>query len=421
MAELNVPLVGNAWLVGIFGLLHFALVSIAGLSPLVIFLAEGTGLRRGEARLLRMGKEYLTLVLEIAVLGGILGSGLVVALIGLHAQVISLIVNVFFWPLLAQLVCYIGGLAAGFAYYFSWGANGRGHRIYGLLAAVLPLVPFVVFSAAAAFINQPGSWPESGALLAAIFNPLTIPSLLQRAAAGLALQGCLLVALHLRKVHSPEASEADYHGFAVRWAGKLILAGTAAFVVLSLVRPLWILPEARQLVWGGTLTVPWLLSVVLAGLVAGLLLRQARADAARQGWPTWVVVMVLTLASVWLMGTTRALERGDFAIAGVLDRQGRLVAAPSAYGTAGGAVTGEQLFQRHCSACHPGLAGDAVAKARQRHPDPLDLATFLRNPATANIAMPPVLLDEPELRSLVAYLLGIPLEQVPALPAAGEP
>lgn len=202
MAELNVPLIGNAWLVGIFGLLHFALVSVAGLSPLVIFLAEGAGLRRGEAHLLRMAKEYLTLVLEIAVLGGILGSGLVVALIGLYPQAFSLVVNIFFWPLLAQLTCYIGGLAAGFAYYFSWGASSRWHRIYGLLAGVLPLVPFVVFSAAAAFINQPGSWPESGALLAAILNPLTIPSLLQRAAAGLALLGCLLVALHLRKAHS---------------------------------------------------------------------------------------------------------------------------------------------------------------------------------------------------------------------------
>lgn len=420
MTDLSVPLVGNAWLVGIFGLLHFALVSVAGLSPLVVFLAEGIGLRRSEAHLLRMAREYLTLVLEIAVVGGILGSGLVVALIGLYPQVISLVANIFFWPLVVQLVCYIGGLASGFAYYFSWDTGSRRHRSYGLLAAMLPVVPFVVFSAAAAFINQPGSWPESGALVAALLNPLTIPSLLQRAAAGLALLGCLLVALHLRKAYSPEANEADYHGFAVRWAGRLIIVGTAAFIVLSLARPLWAWPEARQLVWGGGLTMPWLLSMVLAALAGGLLLRQAGAAVVPGSKPAWLAVIVLTLGSVWLMGATRALERGSYSLAGVLDRQGRLVVAPAAYGGEE-AATGEHLFQRHCTACHPGLAGDAIAKARERHPDPLDLAAFLRSPAKVNIAMPPVLLDEPDLRTLVAYLLGVPVEQIPALPAAGEP
>jgi len=402
MGEINIPIIGNAWLVGIFALIHFALVSMGGLAPLVIYLAEGAAIKKGDERLRRLAKEFLVLVLEIAVIGGIFGSGTVVALIGLYPQVVTFIVNLFFWFLVLQLFAYIAGLGFGFAYYFTWDKPEGRHRLWGLLAAILPLVPFIVFTAGTSFINNPGAWPRTGNILLAVFNPVTVPSLLHRAAAGLALIGALLVFLHLYRGRNKTGEERKYHDYAVSWAARLAAYALAAQVVLGILRFLVVRPEGRGMLLGSLLA-PWLLGILM-GMVA-LILFYTRGQATFQAQGILMLAALLVLGSVWFMGTTKALERGDFAIVRVMDKQGELVEVPAAYrGPMPG--TGEAVFNTNCASCHPGLAGDAKSKARSRYPDPDKLADFLRNPSAYNISMPPFTGSDAELEALVSYLLG---------------
>ncbi len=111
------------------------------------------------------------------------------------------------------------------------------------------------------------------------------------------------------------------------------------------------------------------------------------------------------------MGVVRAKERGPFSIRDVMTRQDELVTLPTAYEVSD-ILAGESIFKDNCGACHPGLSGDAFALARQRHPDPLDLATYLRDPAAFNKAMPPYEGVDEAMKILVAHMLDLPIDQV---------
>jgi mono/diheme cytochrome c family protein len=419
MGDIHVPLVGNAWFIGLVALLHFALVSMGGLAPLVIYLAEGSARKRGNAHLNRLIHEFLTLALEIQVVGGILGSGIVVALIGLRPQVLTLVVNLFFWFVVLQLFAFIIGLGFLFAYYFTWSKAQSRHRLWGLIGAILLLVPYVVFSAAAGFLNNPGSWPESGSLWAAVFNPVTVPSLLHRAAAGLSMIGVLIVAIYALRRRGKTGEERAYLDYAVGWGSRLALHALEAQVILGVVRILVMRPEGQRMIMGGSLTGLWIAGIVL-GVAAWVFLRVSRRRPALQARDVIALAIVPVLGSLWLMGATRSLERGEFSIAGVMDRQDEIVQLPESYQVAD-EVSGEMVFQTGCGGCHPGAAGDALALARERHPDPASLAAFLRDPASAGVAMPPFGGSGDELTGLVAYLLDLPVDEVALGPEVTGP
>ena len=68
---LNFSPTASSWFIGTFAVLHFILVSIAGLAPLTIFLMEGYAIKKDKPYLRRTGKQLLTIVLELAAAGGI--------------------------------------------------------------------------------------------------------------------------------------------------------------------------------------------------------------------------------------------------------------------------------------------------------------------------------------------------------------
>ena len=80
------------------------------------------------------------------------------------------------------------------------------------------------------------------------------------------------------------------------------------------------------------------------------------------------------------MSVTRSKSRGEFSIRDVMTRTGEIVNIPANYQEAS-VPDGATIYAQTCGACHPGLAGDAPTKAKQRHPDPQNLATFLRDPS----------------------------------------
>jgi mono/diheme cytochrome c family protein/uncharacterized membrane protein len=419
MGEIQVPFMSNNWFIGVIALLHFALVSMGGLAPLTIYLIEGAGIRRDNPHLRRLAKEFLTLALEIQVLGGILGSGLVVALIGLRPQVLTLVVNIFFWLLVLQLFCFIGGLAFLFAYYFTWGKPASRHRLWGVIGAILAVVPYVVFSAAAGFINNPGGWPESGNIWAAVFNPVTVPALLHRAAAGLSLIGGLLMAIHALRRRKKADEERAYHDFVVEFAAKLTMRALEVQVVIGIVRIFVMRPEGQRMIMGGSLTGIWIAGIIFGLLAWLLLLFATRLRPAIRSTSVMLLVLVLVLASAWAMGITRSRERGDFSMAEIMKRNDEIVTLPPAY-LAAETPAGEAIFASNCGGCHPGAAGDALALSRQRHPDPVELAAFLQDPGSAGVAMPPYSGSNEELTALVAYLLDAPADQVALAPAPAE-
>jgi hypothetical protein len=198
------------------------------------------------------------------VAGGILGGGIVVVLIGVYLPAITMLANIFFCFLVLQLVCFIAGLAFLFAYCYTFGKPNSKHRTWGLLAAISPLIVKVTFSAGVAFTNNPGSWPSSGSIWAAVFDPLTVPMLLHRLVAGVSLVGFFIVAYGLWKARKPqEESEQTYARFAVRLGGRLALWSAVAQIIPgALILFVGLPAEGRSAVLGDLL-LPWLLALLL--------------------------------------------------------------------------------------------------------------------------------------------------------------
>ena len=399
-------------LIGLMAVIHFTMVSVGGLVPLVVFLMEGSALRNKNEHLLRMAKSLLVIGLEVGVTGAVLGSGTVILLIGLESRVITLLFNQFFWLIVLQLLGFTGGLAFQFAYYLSWGKPESRHRLWGIIGSALPFLPYVVFSSMAAFINNPGSWPQQGGLLRAFLNPVTIPSLFHRIGAGVSLIGVLMILLNLRPAMRKGGDETGYHKYAVEWSSRLVIFALMAQIPLGILRIFVMRPEGQAMIMGGSLTVIWVAGI-LAGMIPLVFLYLIRQIGLKLGPGSTVALIVLpVLVAVWLMGVTRSLERQPFSIAGVMDRQGVVVAVPPVVQEAGSS-SGKALFERNCGGCHPGLAGDAVEKAKTRHPDPEDLALFLRDPlGRANVAMPPYAGTDDELKEIISYLLDIPIDDL---------
>jgi mono/diheme cytochrome c family protein len=150
---------------------------------------------------------------------------------------------------------------------------------------------------------------------------------------------------------------------------------------------------------------PWVLSIVL--MVASVALLWRFAWTPERGfeskWVLWLAIVAIVVAS-GTMGFVRSQARGSDMMFRVMDEEGELQEAPEVYLTP--PISGQAIFGTNCSACHPGLAGDAPSKARERHPDADELKVFLRDPAAIGIAMPAFSGTDDELDALVEYLLG---------------
>lgn len=402
---------GNSWFIGSFAVIHFLIVSIAGLGPLVVYLMEGRALKKQNTNLRKLGKQILTIILELAAAGGILGSGVVVALVGLRPMPITLVFNIFFWFIVSQLICFIAGLSFTFAYYFSWDKQTKNHRLWGVFASIFPLVPYIVFSAAVSFITTPGQWPITGNVWQAVFNPSMIISLLHRAGAGVSLLGVLIMALHIARVKKGGADEQIFHASALQFGAKLAMRALEIQVVIGIGRYFFVSTEGKKLISGGSSTLIWVIGIV-TGLVAWLFLfLNGRQKKTPHQLSFYIAVLVPVLFSVALMGVVRAKERGQFSIRDVVTREDELVTLPAAFKVSD-SPDGATIFKDNCGACHPGLAGDAIQLAQQRHPIPSELATYLRDPSAYKKSMPPYTGSDESLKAVIAYVLDIPIDQV---------
>jgi cytochrome c5 len=406
MEPIQIPLIGNAWFIGLIALLHFPLVAIGGLGPMVIFLTEGNARKNGNTHLLRMLHDLQSISIEIGVIGGVLGSGLVIAVLGLRPVVLTLIFNIFFWFLFFQLVCFIAGLGFQYASYFTWDKPQSNHRLWALVAAILPLIPFITFTAATSFINNPGQWNQSGNVWSAVFNPVTIPSLLHRAAAGVALLGALLVVIHAYQKRGKNVDEVAYHETIIQWAIRLATIALDVQIILGILRYFVVRPEGRRLIEGGSLF-PLFLTGIVLGLAAMVYLHIAARRKALRTTPLLVCLALLPIiGAVWIMDITRSLERGSDSIAGVISRKDDLLTLPPLYQAAIGPISGETIYKKSCGACHPGLAGDAPGMAKARHSEASNLIEFLRDPSKYKVTMPPYKGTDDEINALVKYLLN---------------
>lgn len=413
----------SSWIIGSFAVVHFLIVSVAGLAPLTLYLMEGAAIKKNNPHLKKLAKQLLTIVLELAAVGGILGSGLVVALIGLRPHVITLIMNLFFWFIVLQLVAFIAGLSFQFAHYFTWDKDSPRHRLWGLFGAILPLVPFIVFTAGISFLSTPGKWVETGNILHAVFNPTTIVSLLHRIGSGVSVLGILLVILHVFQIRKTDGEEKAYHEYSVKFGTKLALRALEAQVVIGIIRIFVMHPEGMKMIMGGSLTWVWMIGIA-AGIIAWLVLFLSSRKKDGQNIKLYAsVALAAVVLAVGLMSVTRSKSRGDFSIRDVMTRSDEIVALPANYQVSD-APDGGTIFAESCGACHPGLAGDALALAKANRSDPDDLAAFLVDPSKGGIAMPPFTGSSEALTALVSYMLDIPIEdlaiaEVKTAPASG--
>jgi MFS family permease len=384
---------------GVVALIHITLVTLALTGPLVAVATEYLGLRRQDARYDALAKRLTQILIEATVIGGIFGSAIVVLLLGFYPILIATLFNIFFWLLVLQLLAgYLINLLFMTLYLLRWERmkdRRRAHMALGIVAAIAPFLVATVFNAAVTFMGTPGLWPTSGRMWHAVLNPTFGASFLHRVFASLALVGALIVAQALwRKRAAPDPRNVE-----IRYGSRLAVVATALQVIPGLWYYFALPPSSREVLWMG------IYGVWIGGILAGLL---ALAFFAIYGLAThervatsglWAAIG-LTVLSVWLMGWTRSATRGNDLIAGVMSSEQKMLVTPSSLIAPADA---QALFAKNCGMCHPGLAGDAISKSRKYQTDK-ELRSFLEDPASRGVAMPPVQLPETEMNSLIRYL-----------------
>ena len=96
--NINIPIIGNRWMVGGFFLVHIIFGSFT-MGALVLGPSfEWVGLARRDPRFERLARGLGNVNLKIFSLGATLGGFAVIVLVGLYPSFMVSLITVFFWP-----------------------------------------------------------------------------------------------------------------------------------------------------------------------------------------------------------------------------------------------------------------------------------------------------------------------------------
>lgn len=226
MNPINFPFLGNSAVMAIFILVHvfFAFVAVGGLT--IAFITEWIGYKKGSEFHDRFAKGYVKFISDMMKVGGVLGTIIVVLLIGLFPEFTKKLFNVFFWPFVVEGVTFLVLMSASVSYRGTWEkiTSKASHLFLGFLAVFAAVAGAIIINAIHAFMLTPGDYFNKPSVFSALFNP-TMPEssfhLLIPCIANAAAFAFIYYFFKSRK------SEEPYYKWALQYCGKIF-----AFVIL---------------------------------------------------------------------------------------------------------------------------------------------------------------------------------------------
>jgi len=136
MQPLPFPIIGRATAVAVFALAHVLFNNLALAGPFIAAVTEWVGMKKGDGFYYRFAQGIAKISVVVFSIGALFGVGLVALLIGLFPDFWSLGVNIFFWPLVMEVVLFLLEGLFLYMYYYTFDRlqGTGGHVAIGALA-----------------------------------------------------------------------------------------------------------------------------------------------------------------------------------------------------------------------------------------------------------------------------------------------
>lgn len=221
---------------------HIPIATLVTAFMVLAPIYEYVGYRRGDPRFDRLARSLVWFSLILFSPGAALGTGIPMWIMGTYPEFWSRWSNLFFWPLIAQFVFFLGEVVfLFFFYYLAWDAlrdRKRLHIAFGTVAALFGLAVQFVWDALGAYMLTP-SVPLPGVLqpvgwsAAAFWNP-SFPFLFSHRFFGNISYAMLLTGgvFALKHWRAKADAERDYFG----WGANLMFTvGFLAFFAMPFI------------------------------------------------------------------------------------------------------------------------------------------------------------------------------------------
>jgi cytochrome bd-type quinol oxidase subunit 1 len=273
---------------------------------------EYIGMRKKDLRYDRLARSLIYFSLILFSPGAALGTGIPIFIIGTYPEFWSRWSNLFFWPLIAQFIFFLGEVGfLFFGYYLTWERmmnRKRLHLFFGVVAAIFGLLVQAVWDASGSYmltpgqaalpaVNEPVGWSAQ-----AFFNP-SYPFLFFHRFFGNISYTMLLVGgvLGLKYMRAKDPKEKDYFGFASNFTFSV---GFLSFFAMPFIG--WgyartikqHAPVAFHAIMGGHVSTHFILKMTL---VAVMVLVAATYMFIRHRHKALLVGMTIGLASIYLV------------------------------------------------------------------------------------------------------------------------
>jgi cytochrome bd-type quinol oxidase subunit 1 len=309
----QIPLIGNRWLLGIFFLIHIIFGSFTMGALVLGPTYEWIGLAREDPRFERYARALGNINLKIFSLGATLGGFAVFVMVALYGKFMVTLITIFFWPSVVAFSIWfltIGGLLLYNLRWDQFRLRKGLHIAIGYGTAATEHIFLLIIVALDSYLLTPG--PGNG--VAAFFNPTYWPELGHRFVGNLSWASFFIAAVSaVLAAVSRQPVNRLYHHWAARVSlvvGFLTLAlqiGLGAIFVESIKRAS---PGAFQYSMTGPFSWLWLIQATfLAVLLVGsnLYFWQSRG---RPLGP--VITLLVALASLATMLPAAAYPRPVF-------------------------------------------------------------------------------------------------------------
>jgi hypothetical protein len=203
---MEVPGISAKWVIGLFGLSHTAVASLAIGMAFLVTVAQIVAYRQQDRRFDLLAKRIQLIHVCIYNIGTILAFGLIFALSGLFPQFWSQIFVHFFWTLITEeFLFFLLATTLTFHYFFwdqMWG-HKKLHIALGAMLTPLFFLQFYIINGIGAFMLTPGFREAEVSIrtgiigwdMAAFYNPSFLMLTFHRAFANVAYGGFVVAAL----------------------------------------------------------------------------------------------------------------------------------------------------------------------------------------------------------------------------------
>lgn len=418
----EVPGLGAGMTVGAIATTHVLVAHFSVGAGSLLAVGETMARRRGDATLLRFLRIYSKWLLLIGfVFGAVSGVAIWFSISLAATRATSMLIHTFVWFWAIEWVFFLVEIAAGYAYYTSWGRiSAKSHVRLAWVYAISAWMSLFIISGILSFMLTPGKWVETREVWDAFLNPTFLPTVVLRTLSSLGIASLGAMAIVNLSSGFDREERTRVINFAALFLWPLILMLPAAAWYFSEIPPL-----ARSLIQGGAaaMTLFFLFGIAastLVGLYAYFGLIRARRFINLE---TSLLLLSIAVIATVSMEFVREGIRKPFLIYDHLYSNGFTVAETeriNAEGVLANATwrrsefeasdsphaLGEKMFEIQCSSCHVIGGFNDVLLLIEGWPE--DLLVFnLDRIHLLKPFMPPLVGTLEERRALADYLLAM--------------